>query len=130
MNINKKLISVFVCAALVGCGVSMPIKNVDNAPVTTTSSQNVGEDSVRQAIIRAGSTLGWQVRDAGPNKLIATLNIRTHQAVVEIPYTAKNYSIKYVSSINLNERDGSIHKNYNGWISNLTRDIDTQLANR
>jgi hypothetical protein len=130
MKIKTKFFSVLLGAALIGCGGAMPIKNVDNAPITAATSQNVSLSAVRQAILRAGATLGWQMKDAGPNKLIATLNIRTHQAVVEIPYTEKNYSIKYLSSINLHERDGTIHKNYNGWISNLTRDIDIQLANR
>jgi len=124
------LFSVLFGVALIGCGASMPIKNIDNAPIMAASSQNISLSAVRQAIIRAGTTLGWQVKDAGPNKLIATLNIRTHQAVVEILYTEKNYSINYLSSINLRESDGMIHKNYNGWISNLTRDINTQLDNR
>jgi hypothetical protein len=66
--------------------------------------------------------------DEGPNMIVGTLNLRTHTAVVEIPYSTSTYSIKYRSSVNLNEKDGMIHKNYNGWIQNLTRGINTQLS--
>ena len=78
--------------------------------------------------MRAGAALGWQMRDDGPNRLVGTLMLRKHTAVVEIPYSARSYSIKYRSSINLDEKDGQIHKNYNGWIQNLTRGINAQLS--
>jgi hypothetical protein len=54
--------------------------------------------------------------------------LRTHTAVVDIFYTATTYSIQYRSSINLDESGGQIHKNYNGWISNLVKGINTQTA--
>jgi hypothetical protein len=37
------------------------------------------------------------------------------------------YSIIYMDSTNLNNLDGQIHKNYNGWIENLNRDIRVDL---
>jgi hypothetical protein len=38
-----------------------------------------------------------------------------------------SYSVKYRSSVNLDEKNGNIHKNYNGWIQNLSRGINAQL---
>lgn len=114
-------------AALAGCN-TMPIHNVSDAPVASASGKALSHDQVRGAIIRAGSALGWQMRDEGPNKVVATLQLRTHTAVVEIPYTSRTYGIKYRSSVDLDERDGMIHKNYNGWIQNLTRGINAQLS--
>jgi hypothetical protein len=102
--------------------------NVDNAAVPAQSGKPMSQDQVRAAIVRAGSALGWQMKDEGPNKLVGTLMLRTHQAVVDIPYSATNYSIKYRSSVNLDEGGGNIHKNYNGWIQNLNRGINTQLG--
>jgi hypothetical protein len=67
------------------------------------------------------------MRILGPGKLAATLHLRTHTAEVEIPYSVTSYSIIYKSSVDLKEKDGQIHKNYNGWIQNLNRGIDTQL---
>jgi len=102
--------------------------NVDNAPVPATAGKPMTQEQVRAAIIRAGSALGWQMKDEGPNKMVGTLELRTHTAVVEIPYSATNFSIKYRSSINLDESGGNIHKNYNGWIQNLNKGINTQLG--
>jgi hypothetical protein len=112
---------------IAGC-TTAPIMNVDNAIVPSTSGKSMTQEQVRAAIIRAGSALGWQMKDEGPNKLVGTLNLRTHTAVVDIPYSATTFSIKYRSSVNLDESGGSIHKNYNGWIQNLYKGINTQLS--
>ena len=77
-------------------------------------------------ILRAGAALRWKRAEETPAIIIATLAIRRHQAVVEIPYTANKFSITYKSSINLDEADGQIHRNYNGWIQNLTKGINNQ----
>jgi len=48
---------------------------------------------------------------------------------VQIPYSETSYSIQYKSSTNLQESGGrTIHRNYNGWIQNLNRGINAQLA--
>lgn len=107
---------------------SAPIMNVTETPVATASGKTLSNDQVRGAILRAGSALGWQMRDEGSNMLIGTLMLRRHTAVVEIPYSPKSYSIRYRSSVNLDEKGGQIHKNYNGWIQNLTRGINAQLS--
>lgn len=62
--------------------------------------------------------------DARPGALNGRLFVRTHTADVEIPYTPAAYCITYKSSIHLNESGGQIHRNYNGWIQNLTRNIN------
>jgi hypothetical protein len=116
-----------VAAALAGCSTA-PIMNVQDSPVVAASGRNLSQDQVRGAIVRAGAALGWQMKDEGPNMLVGTLQLRTHTAVVEIPYSPRAYSVKYRSSVNLEEKNGSIHKNYNGWIQNLTRGINAQLS--
>jgi hypothetical protein len=114
-------------AALAGCN-TMPIQNVSEAPAVNATGRTLSHEQVRGAIVRAGAALGWQIRDEGPNMLVGTLNLRKHTAVIEIPYSARSYGIKYRSSINLDEKDGQIHKNYNGWIQNLTHGINAQLS--
>ena len=113
--------------AMAGCSV-VPIMNVKNAPITSASGKPLSNVEVRSAILRAGATLGWQMRDEGPNMLVGTLQLRDHLAVIEIPYSSTDYSLKYRSSNNLKESSGNIHKNYNGWIQNLTRGINAQLT--
>jgi len=111
-------------AACMRCG---PIQNVTDAPVTSASGKAVSAEEVRKSIVRAGVTLGWKMNAETPGKVIGTLNVRKHTAVVEIPYSAKSYSINYKSSENLDAADGQIHNNYNGWIKNLAKGIDAQL---
>jgi len=116
-----------VIVAMTGCG-SVPIMNVNDAAVASTSGKALSDEQVRGAIIRAGTSLGWQMKEEGPNLLRGTLVLRTHTAVVDIPFSTTSFSIKYRSSVNLDERNGSIHKNYNGWVQNLTAGINAQLA--
>jgi hypothetical protein len=127
MKIFHIIAALSVGLAIVACN-TVPIMNVDNAAISTPSGKPLTQEQVRAAIIRAGSALGWQMKDEGPNKMVGTLVLRTHTAVVDIPYSASNYSIKYRSSVNLEESGGNIHKNYNGWIQNLNRGINTQLS--
>jgi hypothetical protein len=118
---------VVVAAALAGCN-TMPINNVSEAPVTTATGKQLTDTQVREAIVRAGAALGWQMKEESPGMLVGTLQLRKHTAVVAIPYTPRTYSVQYRSSTNLEEKGGMIHKNYNGWIQNLTRGINAQLS--
>jgi hypothetical protein len=127
MRLHTKLAALALAVAVAGCN-TMPILNVDQASATNSSGKSLSSDQVRGAIVRAGAALGWQMKDDGPNKIVGTIQLRKHSAVVEIPYSAKSYSIKYRSSENLEEKGGQIHKNYNGWIQNLTRGINAQLS--
>ena len=126
----KKLSAAAAIAAaiLVGACTTQPIYNVNDEPVTTPSGKHLTASQVRSAIVTAGSSLGWVIKDAGPGRLLGTLHLRTHTAVVEIPYSASRYSIVYKSSENLDEADGKIHRNYNGWVQNLDRAIRTEIA--
>lgn len=111
-----------------GCMRCDPILNISNAPVTSASGKALTNDQVKSAIIRAGAALGWQMKEDAPGKVTATLLVRKHTAEIEITYSPTSYAITYKASTNLNESDGQIHKNYNGWIQNLNRGITAQLS--
>ena len=113
-------------AVALGACASIPILNVNDAPIATGKSLQVNQ--VRQAIVTAGSALGWKIVDSKPGLLEGTLRLRDHTAVVEIPFTTDKYSILFKSGVNLNEKDGQIHKNYNGWVQNLEKSINAALA--
>lgn len=115
-----------ISAVVAGCG-TVPINNVEQQIVATANGKSLTQDQVKSAILRAGTQLGWQMKEEGPGMLVASITLRTHSAVVSIPYSATSYSIHYRSSINLEESGGKIHKNYNGWIQNLQKGIATQL---
>jgi hypothetical protein len=127
MRTLSKLALLMVAVTIAACTV-VPIQNVNNAAVASAAGKSLTNEQVKTAIVRAGSALGWQVREVGPGMLAATINLRTHTAEVEIPYSTSSYSIIYKSSTNLQESGGQIHKNYNGWVQNLNKGINTQLA--
>ena len=127
MRIQSIAAAILVSIAIAGC-TSAPIQNVNEAAIVTPQGKALSREQVRAAIMRAGAALGWQMADEGPNMLVGTLNLRKHTAVVEIPYSPTSYSIHYRSSVNLDESNGHIHKNYNGWIQNLNKGINPQLG--
>lgn len=111
---------------LIGCA-GNPIYNVANAPVTTTTRGYAVRD-VRGAILQAGTSLGWQMRENRPGLIIGTLRLRDHMAQVEIPYNRRNYSIIYRDSDNLNYDGANIHRNYNSWVQRLDKAINARLS--
>ena len=131
----KQLLSgiVVACLALaivVGCRGGGQIYNVKDAPVQTATTKEPSMEDVRKAIISAGAGLGWQMSISQPGEVIGTLNVRSHQAVVTIPYTTKTYSILYKDSTNLkyDARKQTIHEQYLNWIQKLDTHIRAQLT--
>jgi len=113
---------------MAGCRTAAVYDVVDAPVATATGGQKRSSAQVRTAIMRAGQGLGWQIKELQPFLLEGTLNLRTHMARVNIPYSAERYSIVYKDSENLQYDGKSIHSNYNGWVQNLDKAIKTQLA--
>lgn len=130
---NSKIIALKVAALLLtallmaSCR-TVPIYNVKDAPVNTASGgQAASLATVEQAIVRAGNSLGWVMKVETPSLITGTLTLRTHTAVVSIPFSTTSYSILFKSSVNLEQDGETIHKNYNGWVQNLDKAIRAQL---
>jgi hypothetical protein len=125
---SRKILAV-IAIALVAAGCkTVPVRNIVDSPVMIPAGQTSSDAKVEEAILRAGSGLGWVMKKEKAGLIVGTLNLRTHMAVVDIPYSSKNYSILYKSSVNLDAQDGQIHSNYNGWVENLDKAIKAQLA--
>ena len=90
--------------------------------------------AVENAILQALAGRRWIAEKREPSVIIGTLNIRTHQAIIEIDYTDAGYTIRYVDSTNLDYRvnrwgdDVLINRHYNWWIENLVHDINAALG--
>lgn len=124
----KKISTVILAVLLVtmvGCRTS-PIKNVSDAPIAASGKYTAKD--VKNGIIRAGIGLGWKMKEMKKGHILGTLHIRDHMAKVDIAYTKKSYSITYKDSSALQYDGESIHKNYNGWITNLERSINANLS--
>ena len=125
---RTKFLTVVLLVALAGFAVgckTAPVHNIADAPVNT--SKSVTQNEVKNAIMRAGSGLGWQMKETGPGRLSATLIKRTHKAVLDITYDTKTYSINYKDSSDLNYDGSNIHKYYNNWVLNLDKRISLEL---
>lgn len=79
-------------------------------------------------IRRAGASLGWVIETRAPGLLRGTLNRRGRQAMVDIPYDARRFSIRYAGSSNLNHDGTTISSDYNSYVQRLHRAILSQPA--
>jgi hypothetical protein len=121
-----KWLLVLLLTALAAC-TAVPIYDVKGSPIITASGKTPSMQQVQSAILQAGTQLGWQISNDKPGKMTGRLNLRSHQAVVNIDYDTKQYSITYRDSVDLGAKDGTIHKNYNSWVQNLDNRIRTQF---
>ncbi len=133
----KALKILFICCAmtiaLAGCGVWIKNVDVNNKDIVAVNpSQPLTLAQISAAIQRAGLRRGWQMRQDGSNKIIAShkaMNSSSnYSVVVAVSYTESLYSINYVSSENFDAKDGKIHRKYATWVENLQRDIDAALG--
>ncbi len=121
-------ITLLVATLLVAGCRSAPVYNVADARFTSTA-QGVTQEDVAGAIISAGRSLGWIMKEQGPGQILGTLHLRSHTAIVDINYDLTQYSITYNNSTDLDYDGTNIHSNYNGWIQNLSNAIDVQVSN-
>ena len=89
--------------------------------------------AVENAILQALAGRHWTAEKREPGVIVGTLNIRTHQAIIEIDYTDAGYTIRYVGSTNLDYRvnhwgEVLINRHYNWWIEYLVHDINAALG--
>jgi hypothetical protein len=124
MKMLKIIISALTLLLVTGCSTSQPVMNMTNSLVPP----NLSEQDVSRAIINAGVSKTWNMREERPGLITGHIQVRQHQANISIPYNTTNYSINYVSSVNLNDKGkGKIHRTYNRWINGLNQEIQLEL---
>jgi len=122
--------SIMALLLVLAACVTDPILNVQDQLVPTRNGGG-GELSlaeVERAIVAGAQKKGWLCRSVRPGLVSASITVRNHSASVEIPYSTSAFSIRYVSSSNLDYSDGYIHHNYNNWVLNLSRAIQAELS--
>lgn len=125
-KINYLVVALFAGLLLLsGCRTN-PVMNINDAAITVSGKYTKAD--VKKAIVTAGQSLGWVMKDKAPGHLIGSLYLRTHIAIVDVKYDKNKYSITYKDSTNLNYDGVNIHSNYNGWVQNLNVAIQGQLA--
>jgi hypothetical protein len=102
---------------------------VDPEPIPVPAG--IARADVAKAIKVGISRRGWAVTKDENGQIEAVLNIRTHMAKVNIPYSTKEVAIHYAGSDNLDyqEKNGVkyIHGNYVKWAKNMQSDIQREL---
>ncbi|HWT54915.1 MAG TPA: hypothetical protein VN066_08900 [Rhodocyclaceae bacterium] len=135
---QTKLFSIFLMLTALVAGPaharqSVPVINIENALITTSSGKTPTLAQVKQSIVAAGAAQGWQLSETADGKLLASLTVRgKHFMTIEIPYTTAQYSLLYKSSVNLNyevlEGVPVIHPNYNKWVQTFGNNIRVELS--
>ncbi|USG62667.1 hypothetical protein NBZ79_06710 [Sneathiella marina] len=83
---------------------------------------------IRDGILDAGAAKSWKMKEIEPGVIRGTLDVQNkHQAVVDVVYTNKAYTINYVSSRNLLSQGARIHRSYNTWVRQLESGISSNL---
>jgi hypothetical protein len=107
------------------------MQEFDNLPITTADGKQPSGEQIRKAIVQAGASRDFTSAVQPGNKVRLTYARRDHSLVVEVVFTAKSYSIRYVDSANLGYgMEGGrpvIHPNVNKWLNNLRQGIDRNL---
>ena len=124
------VVACLALAVMAGCRGGGALYQVKDAPIQTASGKEATMEEVQKAIIGAGAALNWQMALVKPGEMLGTLNVRSHQAVVTIPFTTKTYSILYKDSSNLkyDADKQTIHESYTGWIQRLDIAIRSRLT--
>lgn len=124
------IIAICIIAIIIsGCSIH-PIKNIEgNAIPLLNDSSQPPLKVVQNAIVAACLSRGWVANVKSDNMIEAKLMLRDHQASVEIPFSRSSYSIIYKDSRKLGYRkNGTIHRNYNGWVTKLSASIQKELG--
>ncbi len=117
---SRRNLAILGAVAILGaCTRNAPILSQTEGEFLGRAGQAQRGDQIRAA----AASLGWQTQVRGPGLVRATLNLRGHQAVVDIPYDQRRFTIRYVESTNLEYDGTTIHRNYNGWVENLRNTI-------
>jgi len=116
------------CVGLLSSCRTSTVYNVDKHPIVTKIlGKNITQQEVTNALFDAGASLGWIIQQENASTAKASLFVRNHEVKALINFNTKEFSIEYLSSNNLLDSKGKIHKNYNKWIINLRNAINKNL---
>ena len=123
-----KFSPVFLLLVVITSCASRPVLNLKNELLPTLpDGSKYTKEQVRKAILEGCRQRGWIAQPKEEGLIEASIIVREHRANIEIRYDETNISILYKDSNNLNYANGTIHANYNRWITYLYHDIISEL---
>lgn len=91
------------------------------------SLQNISDENWTKAIRKAGIKRGWQCRKETLGVMRCDLQVRRHEVSVDVKHDSKDLTIVYVTSKNLNAKDGKIHASYFKWVKTFKKEIIKEI---
>jgi hypothetical protein len=128
-TLTLRLLALGVTLSVLGCGANLaPVLAPAHVPVVAPPPGVDGTARVHEAIVRALRSHSWAVVQDAPGVITARVERDKFFAVVDIPYTAAEYSIVHKESAPAFKFDGQhIHKHYNNWVRGLSASINAEL---
>ena len=105
----------------------IPITNLDNQPMPV-QAQRLAFGELTQRIERIASATGWRIAEIAPGQLQAAYVRGQRAATVRISFNQSAYSIDFVSSANLDQEGGKIHRKYKEWVDALNAAIAAEVG--
>lgn len=112
---------------LAGCARVAAVQDVHDRALPAAALQ-LAPEQVARGMADAAATAHWHVDQSAPGRLRASYLNGVHDATVDVTWTRRDYSIVLVTSHNLREEGGEIHRAYNKWVNALQREIDSGAA--
>jgi hypothetical protein len=108
------------------CSKTRPVMNVEDHPLPP-GAETLPLDQIGRSIAYGGEQAHWQIEPVAPGRMSGKFDDGKHEAVINITYDQRAYSISLVNSTNLHQEGDEIHKRYDKWIRRLEQDIDRAL---
>ena len=119
--------AVALALALAACGLGMNVGIYSVDKPIPAAVQSAGVYQIEAYINQALTTKGWTADKVRPGELRAKQEWDNKVATITILYSAQRYSIALHSSLNLDQRDGSIDNAYNIRLKQLETEIDRRM---
>jgi hypothetical protein len=113
--------------AITACHRMEAVYEVRNHPIPKVAREKLTGDKIGEAIMEASLAKNWRPDEDKSGHIRARTQWKDHTATVDIFYTQKDYSILLVSSENLKENEGEIHREYNRRVRALEDQIEAEL---
>lgn len=112
---------------LAGCARVAAVQDVHDHALPAAALP-LAPEQVARGMADAAVLARWHVDQSAPGRLRATYQRGSHDATVDVTWTQRDYSIVLVTSHNLREEGGEIHRSYNKWVNALEQAIDSGAA--
>ena len=127
----KKIFTIISLVLFLGACQTAPIYEPTGIILPSGFTQVEAKDVILSALESPSMIRrGWMVKEIQEDKVVAILNVRTHQATIDIFFNDSSITPRLASSENLLQKNGKIHRNFNRWLSILVNEIRVNIVQK